>query len=53
VIEETFSDYRDVGGVQVAFRTVLRGARVPTVERVVRTFRYNVPVDSALFTRPS
>ncbi len=53
MIEEAFFDYRDVDGVQVAFRTVLRGARVPTVERVVRSFRYNVPVDPALFTRPS
>ncbi len=53
LIEEAFFDYRDVDGVKVAFRTVLRGARIPTVERVVRSFRYNVPVDPALFTRPS
>jgi hypothetical protein len=52
-IEETYSDYRDVDGIKVAFRTVLSGAGVPTVERVVRSFRYNVPVDPALFTRPS
>jgi zinc protease len=51
-IEETFSDYRDVSGVKVAFKTVLSGAGVPTVERVVRSVRYNVPVDSMLFTRP-
>jgi zinc protease len=52
-VEETYSDYRDVDGIKVAFRTVLSGAGVPTVERVVRSFRYNVPVDPALFTRPS
>jgi hypothetical protein len=53
LVEEWFSDYRDVNGVKVAFKTVVRGAGVPTVERVVRSFRYNVPVDPALFTRPS
>jgi len=53
IVEESFSDYRDVNGVKVAFKTVVRGAGVPTVERVVRSFRYNVPVDPALFTRPS
>lgn len=53
IVEEAFSDYRDVDGVKVAFKTVVHAAGVPIVERVVRTFRYNVPVDSALFTRPS
>jgi zinc protease len=53
IVEESFSDYRDVNGVKVAFKTVVRGAGLPTVERVVRSFRYNVPVDPALFTRPS
>jgi zinc protease len=53
LVEEWFSDYRDVNGVKVAFKTVVRGAGVPTIERVVRSFRYNVPVDPALFTRPS
>ena len=53
VVEEAFSDYRDVDGVKVAFKTVVRASGIPIVERVVRTFRYNVPVDPALFTRPS
>jgi zinc protease len=52
-VEESFSDYRDVDGVKIAFRSVRRGAGLPTVSRVVRSIRYNVPVDPALFTRPS
>jgi predicted Zn-dependent peptidase len=53
IVEEAFSDYRDVDGVKVAFKTVVRASGLATVERVVRSFRYNVPIDSALFTRPS
>jgi zinc protease len=52
-IEEVFSDYRDIDGVSIAFRSVRRGLGIPTVSRVIRSVRYNVPVDPALFTRPS
>ena len=52
-LEEVFSDYRDVDGVKVAFKAVFRGAGVPTIERTVRSIRYNVPIDPALFVRPS
>ena len=50
--EETFSDYRDVRGVKVAFKAVIRRPGAPVVERVVQSFQYNVPIDAALFTRP-
>ena len=51
--EETFSDYRDVDGLKVAFRTVLQRAGAPRVERIVTRFAYNVPLDPALFARPA
>lgn len=51
-VEESFSDYRDVDGLKVAFKAVVRGSGVPTIERVVRSFRYNVPIDPGLFVRP-
>jgi hypothetical protein len=31
----------------------LRRAGAPAVDRTVRTFDFNVPLDAALFTRPS
>jgi zinc protease len=51
--EEVFSDYRDVDGLKVAFRAVIQRAGAPRVERVVRSFEYNVRLDPALFVRPS
>jgi hypothetical protein len=51
-LEEVFSDYRDVDGIKVAFKAVFRGAGVPTIERTVRSIRYNVPIDPALFVQP-
>jgi zinc protease len=53
LVEEQFSDYRNVDGLQVAFNaTVLQGG-VPFLTRRVRTFEYNLPLDAALFTKPS
>jgi zinc protease len=52
-VEETYSDYRDVKGLRVAFTTDLRRDGAPAVHRTLRTFEFNVPVDSALFTKPS
>jgi hypothetical protein len=51
--EETFSDYRDVDGLQVAFRAVVRRPGMPTVERTIRRVEYNIPLDPALFAKPS
>jgi zinc protease len=50
--EETFSDFRDVSGVKVAFKAVVRRPGAPVIERVVKSFQYNVPLDPTLFTRP-
>jgi hypothetical protein len=49
--EEIFSDYRDVGGLKVAFRAVLQREGAPRVERIVKSFEYNIPLDPALFER--
>ena len=51
--EEVYSDYRRVSGIQVPFHTVMRRAGVPPIERDITTIRFNVPLASALFTKPS
>jgi len=53
LMEEMFSDYRNVDGLQVAFRAAVRKGGVPFLNRRLRTFEYNIPLDSALFTKPS
>jgi zinc protease len=52
-VEEEYSDYRDVRGLKVAFRMQLRREGAPAVDRTVRSFDFNVPLDVALFTKPS
>ena len=51
--EEVYSDYRDVNGLKVAFKTELRREGAPAVERTVRTYEFNVPIDSKIFSKPS
>ena len=53
VIEEQFSEYRSVDGLQVAFAAVLHSGGQKILTRRVRTFEYNVPLLPDLFTRPS
>ena len=52
MMEEAYSDYRLVDGIQVAFKAEVRLAGKPIVERTVRTFEYNVPLEASLFTKP-
>jgi hypothetical protein len=52
-VEEIYSDYRDVKGLKVAFTTELRREGAPAVRRTLRTFEFNVPLDQALFSKPS
>jgi hypothetical protein len=47
--EEVYSDYRNVGGIQVPFHTVVRRAGLTVIEREVKTIRFNVPLPPALF----
>jgi hypothetical protein len=51
-IEETFSDYRDVNGLQVAFSVIIRHPVEAPIRRVLRSFDYNVPIEPAIFARP-
>jgi zinc protease len=52
-MEETFSDYRSVDGLQVAFAASVTRAGAPFVSRRVKTFEYNVALDPSLFVKPS
>jgi zinc protease len=52
LIEESFSDYRDVRGLRVAFKAQVAREGQPFIVRAVKTFDYNVDLDPALFTRP-
>jgi zinc protease len=52
LVEERFSDYRTVDGVQIAFQATRRiGAQV--VERRVTEVKVNVDLDPTLFKRPA
>ncbi|MEN3338434.1 MAG: zinc protease [Acidobacteriota bacterium] len=51
--EESYADYRDVHGVKVAFATEVRREGAPGLVRTLRSYEINVPVDPALFVKPS
>jgi zinc protease len=52
LVEEQFSDYRPVDGVQIAFKATRKvGDRA--VARIVSDVKINAPVDAALFKRPT
>jgi zinc protease len=53
LIEERFSDYRLVDGIQVPFTTTAFGSGRPLGERQVTSITFNAPIDPALFKRPS
>jgi zinc protease len=53
VIQERYSDYRAVNGVQVAFKTVVERPGAPLIERTVENIRFNIPLQASLFVRPS
>jgi len=53
LIEEVYSDYRDVDGIQVAFDAVIRQGGRRVVERRVTAFTINTQLDPALFKRPT
>jgi zinc protease len=52
-MEEQFSDYKRVDGLQVAFAAVVESGGLPVLTRRVRTFEYNLPLAADLFTRPA
>lgn len=51
--EETFSDYRAVQGLQVAHQASVRREGQPPIQRIVRTFELNVPLDPEFFKKPT
>jgi len=52
LVEEEFSDYRDINGLQVAFKAV-RKVGALSVERRVTDIKVNPPVEPSLFKRPA
>jgi hypothetical protein len=52
IVEEEFSDYRAVDGVQFAFSGARKNG-AQSIERRITDLKLNVPVDAALFKRPS
>jgi zinc protease len=53
LVEELSSDYRLVDGVQVAFGATVRQGGRQVVDRHVTEFKFNAPLDPALFRRPA
>jgi hypothetical protein len=52
-MEEIFTDYRPVDGVQVAHRAEVRRDGSPVLDRVVRSVQINVAIPPSHFTKPS
>jgi zinc protease len=52
IVEEAFFDYRDVDGIQFAFRATQKVGPM-SVERRVTDVKINAPLDPALFKRPA
>ncbi len=53
LVEEIFSDYRPVDGVQIAFSAEIRRGGETILQRRVTTIRLNEPLGPTLFQRPS
>jgi hypothetical protein len=52
IVEEQFSDYRPVDGVQFAFQATQKVGPL-SVERKVTDVKFNTPIDPTLFKRPA
>jgi zinc protease len=52
VVEEQFSDYRDVDGIQFAFQATQKVGPL-SVERKITDVKINQPIDPTLFKRPT
>jgi zinc protease len=52
-VEERYADYRNVDGIQIPFHTVVRRAGLTSIERDVRTIKFNVPLAPGIFEKPS
>ena len=52
-IEERFADYRDVDGIKVAFSVTVAHPQLGEIVRIMRKVAFNVPIDPAVFAKPS
>ena len=52
LVEESFSDYRDVDGVQITFAASIRVGGQPALERTVTSAILGGALDPSLFMRP-
>jgi zinc protease len=52
IVEEQFSDYRPVDGIQFAFQATQKVGPL-SVERTVTDVKFNTPIDPTLFKRPA
>jgi zinc protease len=52
LVEELFTDYRPVDGVQIAFTARVRSGGQPVLDRRVTAIHINQPLEATLFTRP-
>ena len=53
LVEELFTDYRAVDGIQIAFQARTQKVGTMSVERRVTDVKINAPLDPALFKRPA
>ena len=53
LVEELFSDYRQVNSVHIAFLAKVRRGGQLILERKITDIKINAPLDSALFNRPA
>ena len=53
LVEEQYSDYRSIDGVQVPFKVVVQRSDGHLIERSTSSVRFNVPLQPSLFVKPS
>jgi hypothetical protein len=53
LVEEVFSDYRAIDGLQVSFKASVRRQGVAMLERRITRITINTPLDPQLFKRPT
>jgi zinc protease len=53
LVEEIFSDYRDVNGIQINYAASVRVGGEPALERTVLDVKIGGPLDPSLFGRPA
>ena len=52
LVEENFTDYREVNGVQITYAATVRVGGQPALERTVTDVKVGGPLDPSLFKRP-